>query len=87
MANHLKKTVYAWLVKSDYQPVWDDRGDEAYRAGFCRIPHEGVDGGTWDLFGAKDDYVLWNFNGANGNPKGGTQPLNCPNDFREFKPQ
>ncbi|MEJ2044303.1 MAG: hypothetical protein P8X89_13605 [Reinekea sp.] len=93
IANHTGKTVYAWLTRTLYERIWDDKGDSKYKKCFVDIPHNGIEGGwkrelkDWIPFSEtddKDDVVLWNQQGAKGGVLGGNTPKNLSNTARKF---
>lgn len=96
LADHTGVKVYAWLTRTLYEGIWDDKGDLAYRNDFIEIPHDGADGGWSREMKSlipfmneqdKDDLVLWNMNGAKNGVVGAASPKGLSNNVFKFEKQ
>ncbi|MDY6993732.1 MAG: LysM peptidoglycan-binding domain-containing protein [Pseudomonadota bacterium] len=93
IADHLQIKMYAFLTRTNYSPIWHDRGDEVYRKNYTKIKHEGLQREgedwwkIWHWGSDEDNYALWNQNGAYGSVKGGNTPKGLSNALKLFSPK
>ena len=66
LANHLDIKVYAWIMRTDYKPVWNDGGDKKFRAGYKKLVRK--KGRLWN------DKCIWHPEGAYNSPGAGSTP-------------
>jgi hypothetical protein len=95
LADHTQRDVLAWLTRTYYGGIFNDRGDTGFRSAFVDLADSNSSGRTSNFFGEafnrlspfheeKAGLVLWNTNGSKGEIVGASTPGGLSNTVQEF---
>ncbi|GEM_PF-4776909 len=83
LAEHLNINVYAFIRRTNYNPTWNDGGDEKFREEYEEIEDESINGQIYRPHNW--DEALWHDNGAYALPRAGDTPKGLPANMYLFR--